>query len=131
MSERVGLHPASRLILNPIVANCRRGVERFLRIALLEDVALRGRVPPDSGEAVGLQLETHRELIGRVGARFLRLADARIDTAQMLHVVPELVGDDIRLREITGRAEPAAQLVIEPEIDVDLFVGRAIERPHR
>jgi hypothetical protein len=49
----------------------------------------------------------------------------------MLHVMPDLVGDDVRLREVARRAETAPQLVIEAEVDVDLLVQRTVKRPHR
>ena len=45
-------------------------------------------------------------------------------------MVADLVRDDIRLREITRRAEPAIQLVKEGEIDVDLAIGWAVEGSH-
>ena len=43
----------------------------------------------------------------------------------------ELVGEDVGLREVAGRAELALQLVEEPEIEIDLAIGRAVERAGR
>ena len=42
------------------------------------------------------------------------------DAQQVLHVVADLVGDHVGLREIAGRAEARAQRVEEAEVDVDL-----------
>ena len=43
----------------------------------------------------------------------------------------ELVGEDVGLREVAGRAKLAMQLVEEPEIEIDLAVGRTVERAGR
>ena len=45
--------------------------------------------------------------------------------------MPELVRDHVRLREVSRRAELVLQLVVEPEVDVDLLVVGAVEGPHR
>src|SRR5438105_9327112 len=49
----------------------------------------------------------------------------------MLHVVPELVRNDIRLREIAGRAESLRQLVEESQVEIDFAIPRAVERTGR
>src|SRR5829696_7723854 len=49
----------------------------------------------------------------------------------MLDVMTELMCKDVRLREVAARAEPILQLVVKPEIDVDLLIYRAVERSHR
>ena len=46
-------------------------------------------------------------------------------------MVADLVGDHIGLGKIAGRAEPLAELVVEGEVDVELVVVRAVERPDR
>ena len=46
-------------------------------------------------------------------------------------MVPDLVRDDVGLREIAGRAEAPLELVEEREVDVDALVGRAVEGSHR
>ena len=50
---------------------------------------------------------------------------------EVLDVMADLMGDDIGLGEVAGRAEALRQLVEEGRVDVDLLVGRAVERPHR
>ena len=44
-------------------------------------------------------------------------------------MVADLVREHIGLREIARRAELLAQLIVEREVDVNLLVDRAIERP--
>ena len=91
-----------------------------------------GVVRPDAGQAIGLQLEPHRQ---RVGLLLRRRAAARLhllgDAEQVLHVMPDLVRDHVGLREIARRLEALAQLAVEAEVDVDLLIGRAVERTHR
>ena len=105
----------------------RRG-QALLEVAALEDPAVVGRAGPDAGEAVGLQLEANRELVGVVGVRLALLADLLLDAELLLDVVAELVGDHVRLREIAGRLEALIELVEEAEVEVDLPVGRTVER---
>ena len=86
---------------------------------------------PDPRVAVRLQLEPHRERVGRRGPRFLRLPDAPFNTPQALDVMPQLMRDDVGLREVARGPEALLQLVVEAEIDVDLLIPRAVERPAR
>ena len=53
------------------------------------------------------------------------------DAQQVLHVVAHLVGDHIGLGKFAGRAQLVLQGFVEAQVDVDLLVGRAVERPHR
>ena len=46
-------------------------------------------------------------------------------------MVAELVGDDVGLGEVAGRAEALVELAEEAEVEVDLAVERAVERPRR
>ena len=108
------------------------GVERVLDVAGLEDVALLRRVPPDAGEAVGLELHADGERVLEVGALLLRLAHLLVDAEDVLHVVADLVREHVGLREVAALgAEARAQVLVEAEVDVRLLVERAVERPHR
>src|SRR3954467_4864323 len=49
----------------------------------------------------------------------------------MLDVVPELMGDHVCLREVTGRSEATIELVEESEVEVDFLVERTVEWAHR
>src|SRR5215218_7098055 len=54
------VHLATRLLLDPVVAHRRRGLQRFLDLRLTDRVdqpaGSRRRLGPDAGVAVGLQL---------------------------------------------------------------------------
>ena len=51
------------------------------------------------------------------------------DAQFVLHVVADLVRDDVGLRKL-ARSTHAAQRVVETQVDVDLLVAGAVERPH-
>ena len=85
---------------------------------------------PHAGEAVGLQFHQHRELIGLARRPLLQGADLPLDAQQVLHVVPDLVRDDVGLGEVAGRAEAPIQLVEELEIEIDLLIAGTVERAH-
>jgi hypothetical protein len=53
------------------------------------------------------------------------------DAKLVLHVVADLVRDDVCLGEVAGRLEAVFQILIESEVDVHRLIGRAIEGPHR
>ena len=121
-----GLTPLARLLWirsSPTAAAAFRPSSRSPR---LEQVALRvRRVRPDAGEAVGLQLEPHRELVrARPGPPAARRSTSSIDAEQVLDVVADLVRDHVGLREVAGRAEALCSSRHEREVDVDL-AGRA------
>src|SRR3954463_9806182 len=60
MGKAIGHHPALRTPLQCVVANRRGGPQRGLDIAGLQQMpAFIGLVCPDSGEAVGLQLDAN------------------------------------------------------------------------
>src|SRR4051794_22642747 len=126
---RLRVDLALELLLEAIVADRRCGVESVSDVGLrqLGDVAGAHRtVRPDAGEAVGLQFE--------VDTAALRPGDALANLAhgaeQVLHVVAVFVRDDVGLRERSaGRAEPGAQLVEEAEVEIDVTIRRAVERP--
>ncbi len=88
---------------------------------------------PDTGKAVGLELLTDRELVLQARVLGLDAANLVAVAGDRLDVMTDLVGDHIRLGEVTGRTEAIGQLVVEPEIDVDLLIvgSRAVERADR
>src|SRR6185369_7332065 len=133
VGEAVGHHAAGRLLLQGIVADRAGGFQRLVDVAGFDQPAfLIGVVGPHAGEAVGLQFHPHGQGVGfalaHVGAGF---ADLSLDAQYVLHVMADLVGDHIGLREIAGRAEPARELVEEIEIEIDLLIAWAIERSDR
>jgi hypothetical protein len=65
VGEAVGHRVALGLLLQRVVADRRGGAQRLLHVAGLEDAAGRvGVLGPHAGQAVGLQLEAHRQLVG-------------------------------------------------------------------
>src|SRR5215208_1458938 len=123
---RFGIDPALCPGLDPVVADRGGGVQAVGDVVLGQvgqEAGLRRVIRPDSGEAVGLKL-------GADGASLCSSATgaALQATEQILDVVAVFVGENIGLREgAAGRAEAGAQVVEEPEVDVDLLVQRAVE----
>jgi len=85
-------------------------------------------VGPDAGKKVGLQLKTDGVLV------VFFLADAPLhgrhlvgDAEQVLHMVADLMGDDISDGKIAGGIVLVLQLLAEGEIDINLFVPGAVE----
>ena len=130
MRERLRRDAPARRLLEPVVTDRRRGAKALVHVARIQQLPLRRRMAPHAGEAVGLQLQPHRE---RVAARRILLHRALhlpADSEHVLHVVPHLVGDHVGLREVAGCSESAGQLAVEAQVDVYALVGRAIEGPH-
>ena len=126
---------ALHLLLDPVVADGLRSVHCSVEI-LLGDFADRARrilrrVPePRAGVAVSLQLEPDRR---RRGSRPLSAALHPLHGAdQVLDVMAELVGQDVRLGSVAAlRPKLARQLVKESEIKVDRGVGWTVEGSDR
>src|SRR5215468_3285467 len=91
---------------------------------------------PDAGQTISLQLDLDLQLVG-LGAvhPLLLLLDPRKNSQRILHVMTDLVGDHIGLREFAGFAFAAAEtgldLAEERGVQIDLLVSRTIEGPHR
>ena len=58
----------------------------------------------------------------------LLAAHLRLGAEQVLDVVAVLVGQHVRLGELALGAELVGELLVEGQVDVDLVVGRAVER---
>src|SRR4051794_27705370 len=137
--ERVRDRIALRLLLQAVIADRGRRAHRGFDIARLDRlpslVGLRG---PDAGEAVGLQLDFHLEMIGvRLAHALLLLLHLGKDAELVLHVMADLVRHHIGLCELAGArarvaaAEAALEIAEEGRIEINLLVGRAVERAHR
>ena len=89
-------------------------------------VGAGGVLGPHAGVAVGLQLEPDRVAVGA-----LLGADLAHGAEQVLDVVAVLVGEDVGLDEVAAlAAELALEHVVEERgVEVDVLVGRAVERP--
>ena len=105
-----------------------RGVQRLLGVALFQKALLGGEMRPHAGEAVGLQFDPHRHLVGLGLAHALpHLIELRQDADQVLDMMADLVGDHIGLREVAGGAELPVELLEEGGVEIDL----AIEQDNR
>ena len=130
MGEAIRHHVAGGHLLQSIVADRRRGSERFIRVAGIQlYTALRGAaglrciMAPYTCVAVGLEFYAHG---ARVRVAIERLA---IDRArQILDVVPDFMRDDVRLREIARRLEAALKLVKKTEVEIHALIAGAVER---
>src|SRR5262249_36851672 len=91
---------------------------------------------PDAGQTISLQLDLDLQLICLSAVHpLLLLLDPGKNSQRILHVVADLVGDHIGLRELAGFAFAAAEtgldLAEERGIEIDLLVVRTVERAHR
>src|ERR1700730_1525008 len=137
VGECVGNDVALRLPLQAVVADRCGGFQRGFDVALLDQLpALLGTVGPDPGEAVGLQLDLHLQMIrSDLVQCVLALLHLRQNADEVLHVMTDFVGDHVSLGELAGlavvaAAEPALQIAEERRVEIDPLVVRTIERPH-
>src|SRR4051794_10945649 len=111
--ERLRRYPTARHLLELVVADGGGSAKAFLGVAGFQHLPLRSGMAPHARIAVRLQLEADGE---RVSLRRVALHQALHALAlpeHVLHVVPDLVGDHVRLREVSGRSEAPGQLPIE------------------
>src|SRR4030095_541800 len=132
VGEAFGYDSAAARALERVVADLGGRVHGLFDVALLQYLAgILGVMGPDTGEAVGLQFhfDAHGVVLALAGlaAQALHLAG---DAQLVLHVVAHLVGNDVGVGNVAGGAQPLLQGVVEVQVDVDLLVGRAIERAH-
>src|SRR5262249_21460533 len=136
--EGIRHHVAAGLLLQTVVADRGCRAQRRIDVARLQQLpALLGLVRPDAGETIGLQLDAHLDAIGlRLVDALLELMRLRQDTELVLHMMADLVRDDVGLHELAGAAagiaamEARLDLAEERGIEIDLLVVRAIERTH-
>src|SRR5262249_45217525 len=110
----------------------RQQPERRLHVARFEDVpGLMGVVGPDSGEEIRLKLEANPQLFLPVLAQpWLASLLLLGNPQELLDMMSDLVGDDVRAGEVTGRVVPLLQLLEEAEVHVDFLIQRTIRRPY-
>src|SRR3954447_10852217 len=128
VSERLGVDPAVRLLLDAIVSDRGRGVQPLLEVAVLQDAAVIRGAAPNAGEAVGLQFEANGESVRVSRVVLALLTNPPLDAELLLDVVAELMREDVGLGEVARRLEAPVELVEEAEVDVDALVERAVER---
>src|SRR6266849_5963836 len=82
----------------------------------------------DPGKTVGLQLQPNRKLVGGTRIPLPRSVDLLFDARQLLHVMADLVRQNIRLHKFAGSSETLLQFIEEAQIDVNLLVFRTVKR---
>ena len=124
MGEAVGHDMALAALLQGIVADAGSSTQRLLDIARFQHAQhLFGIVAPDAGKAVGLQFEPHGQGIGLAFRQAgLSLLDRTEHPHQVLHVVADLMTDDVGPCEVAAGAQPALELVEETQVEVDAAV---------
>src|SRR5262245_23207583 len=137
--ERVRNDVALAAPLQAIVSDCGCRQHGRPHLPCLAQPPLFFRVMrPDAGEAIGLQLDPHLELVGvaLIHAALHRL-HPRQNAEQVLHVMADLVRDHVGLRELTAlaadlaAAETPLEILKERSAEIDIMVDRAVDRPHR
>ena len=106
--------------MQAIVSNHAGDDQRLIDVAGIEDGAIVVR--PHTRQAICLKFQTHCHLIGAVA--FDLFSDAEL----ILYVMADFVRDDVGLSEIAGSLESIAKVLKEARVQIDLFIGRAIER---
>src|SRR5215831_17262881 len=105
-----------------VIADRVRGGEGFAQI-LVGDLERCARcATPDAGEAIGLELATHRGLVRCLTSRWQPGGPD-----QILNVVTDLVCDHVCLGKVAGRAQALRQDAVEARIDIEFLIRRAIE----
>ena len=118
MRERIRHDAAARLALQAVVADRAGGVQAFLDIAPLQDLAHSvGAIGPDAGDAVRLQFDPDRDRVRSplVAARALGVRGLQ-DAELVLHVVPDFVSDHIGLGKIPRRVQLPAHVLEERQV---------------
>src|SRR5262249_15124979 len=120
---------SARHSLQPIVADRGRSVQPFIGVAGFEQASCCGVVSPDTRETISLQLQPNRQCVRLTVVRSFTSGGDRLgDTQQVLHVVPDFMRHDVRLREVAGSAKPFLEFAEKREVEVDLAIGGAVER---
>src|SRR5215207_6319063 len=126
--EGVGVHLASRLLLEPIVADRLGRPDRLVDVAGVEVAGLEHRLRPYARVAVGLQLQPHGRVVRAVRIGAADPLDLRAGSQLLLDVVADLVRDHVRPGEVAARLQLALHVAVEREVQVDIPVFRAVER---
>src|SRR6185312_13652149 len=129
VGEGIGHDIALRALLQNVVADRRRGLQRRLDIAGLEKFPFLFRaVGPNPGEAIGLKLDANLHLVGPwLACLALQLMRLRQNAEQVLHMMADLVRDHVSLRELAGLA--AGSAAVKLRFDLAEKAGVEINPP--
>ena len=128
MREALGAYSSPFEALNVIVANRGRCLQTSRDVGVVNDVALRRAVRPHTSETIRLEFKIDGETISLRWVLSRKLSDLSFDAEKILHMVAQLVRDDVGLGEFRIAAAESSQFIPETQIDVDLFIRRAVER---
>src|SRR5579864_2115371 len=128
MRECFWAHPACRHLLQTVIAYGSCGVHGAFRVALFQKFALIRGVRPNSGQTVCLQLHFDRQCVPFIGFATHQRAYLLLNSDQFLHMMPQFMCKHVSLGKVSGRAKASLELVIKAKIDVNLFIGWAVER---
>src|ERR1700735_157243 len=84
---------------------------------------------PNSRVTIGLQFHLHGKFIAELGVLLLQRSNFSLSAQNFLHVMAQLVRDYVGLREFSRSAEAIFQLVEEGQVEINLFIARAVKRP--
>lgn len=132
MGERIRNDIALCPLLQPVVAYGGSGTQCFFDIAWFKYVVhLLVVVRPQASVEIGLQFEGNGEAVSAffVGPG-LELPNLIGSAHQVLDMMTYFVCDHIGHCEVAAGTEAVFQFLEEREIEVNLIVGRAIERAY-
>ena len=120
---------AKRQARSSWLRRCVQALGNLRRCDLRQVAGVGGVIGPDARQTVGVQfdLNGHTLRAGRIGtARLVQHTD------QVLHVMTVLVRQHVRLGKGAAlRAKARLQFIEEIQVQIDLLIGRAVERPDR
>src|SRR5690349_21023999 len=125
MREALRHDVATGLHLQSVVTDRACRVDALLDISSLEKVSCAVRLPgPNASKAIGLQFKSDGKLIGSgLIAAFSLVLHPIHDAKQVLHVMPDLMGDHVSFREVAGGMEAIAQLTEKIEIQINTLIA--------
>ena len=128
--ECLGLDVTATAFLQRVVADGSRGRHGLFDVAVFDDAVFFFRmVQHHSGKEVRLQFQANRILVVfDLGNLLTNLIELIGVAKQVLNVVTDFVGDHVGLSKVPRCTELASQLAEEGCVEINLFIGRAIER---
>ena len=128
MSEALRTHRSTFHLLYVIVADSSSCPQAGGDVCIVNKLALLTGVRPYARKAVRLQLEIDGEPVSLPRILTGEVLHLLLDPENVLHMVAEFVRNDVGLCKLGVAAAKTPQFIPEAEVDVDLFVRRAVKR---
>src|SRR5690625_1078318 len=109
VGERLRVHSTRRAGLQPVITDGSCRPQALFQVAAFHHPASLHRVGPHPGVTVSLKLECDAQLIGPRGLAALEFLYLAHRTEQVLHVMPQLVRQNVSLGEIAFGSEAGVQ----------------------